>query len=62
MVCATMDDMKKTAPLSHRLPPDLKEALQRLADADSRSLTNYIELVLKRHVAAEKKRGGHGHG
>jgi predicted transcriptional regulator len=33
-----------------RLTPDLKEELQRLADADRRSLTNYIEVVLQDHV------------
>jgi len=35
---------------SMRLDPDLKQRLQALADADRRSLTNYIELVLERHV------------
>ena len=39
-----------------RLDPELKSALQRLADADRRSLTNYIETVLVKHVEAEKKR------
>lgn len=43
--------MRKTVPLSHRLDPDLKEKLQRLADADRRSLTNYIEIVLEKHVS-----------
>lgn len=44
----------RTAPFSMRLTPDLKEELQRLADADRRSLTNYIELVLEDHVAKAK--------
>lgn len=49
--------MKKTVPLSHRLDPELKEKLQRLADADRRSLTNYIEIVLEKHVAEFEKAG-----
>jgi len=52
--------MAKTVPLSHRLKPELKAELQRLADADRRSLTNYIEVVLEQHVAdvKSKRRGG----
>jgi predicted transcriptional regulator len=46
--------MAKTVPLSHRLDPELKAELQRLADADRRSLTNYIEIVLEDHVAKNK--------
>jgi predicted transcriptional regulator len=45
--------MTRTAPFSMRLPPDLKERLQQLADRDHRSLTNYIEVLLLQHV--EKK-------
>jgi len=42
--------MKKTTPMSFRPDPDLKAELQRLAEADRRSLTNYIEMILVRHV------------
>lgn len=38
--------MVKTAPFSMRIDPDLKAKLQKLADADDRSLTNYIERKL----------------
>ena len=38
--------MAKTVPFSMRLPPDLKEALQKRAAAERRSLTNYIETLL----------------
>jgi len=48
--------MNKTLPFSMRLDPELKAKLQKLADADRRSLTNYIELVLEKHVEGEKKR------
>lgn len=40
-----------------RLPPELKDALQKLADADNRSLTNYVETLLRQHVEAAQKRG-----
>jgi predicted transcriptional regulator len=46
--------MIRTAPFSMRLPPDLKAELQALADRDRRSLTNYIEGVLLRHLEREK--------
>jgi hypothetical protein len=39
-----------------RLSPELKAELQRLADADRRSLTNYIEILLEDHVKAKGKR------
>jgi hypothetical protein len=42
--------MAKTVPLSHRLDPELKAELQRLADADRRSLTNFIEIILIDYV------------
>lgn len=48
--------MKRTAPFSMRLDPELKDALQGLAEADHRSLTNYIENVLRQHVAAANRR------
>jgi predicted transcriptional regulator len=48
--------MAKTVPMSHRLKPELKAKLQRLADADRRSLTNYVELVLEKHVEEGHKR------
>jgi predicted transcriptional regulator len=44
---------KKTLPLSMRLDPQLKEALQRLADRDRRTLTNFIEAKLWEIVEAE---------
>ncbi len=48
--------MAKTAALSFRIEPELKEALQQLATADDRTLANYIERVLKEHVEAVSKR------
>lgn len=40
--CATM----KTTPFSMRLPPELKARLQEMADAERRSLSNFIETKL----------------
>ena len=42
--------MKKTAPLGIRIRPDLKAALEALAEADKRSLSGYVEIVLQDHV------------
>jgi len=47
--------MQKTAPFSMRLEPDLKAQLQRLAEQEYRSLTNYVETVLRKHVAEQKR-------
>jgi predicted DNA-binding protein len=37
-------------PTSIRLPPEIKNALQRRATAEDRSLASYILRVLKAHV------------
>ena len=37
------------------LLPDVKDALVKLAKADNRSLLNYIETLLTRHVEEKKK-------
>jgi predicted transcriptional regulator len=46
--------MKKTAPLSIRITPDLKEALETLAAADRRPLSSYVQLALEEHVARQQ--------
>lgn len=48
--------MAKTVPFSMRLDPDLKEELQKMADADRRSLTNFVEVKLWEIVGQGKKR------
>jgi hypothetical protein len=45
----------KSAPLSVRLTHVLMDELQRLADADRRSLASYVEIVLQDHVKAANK-------
>ncbi len=44
--------MSKIAVVSFRIEPVLKEALERAAKANRRSLANYLEIVLSDHVAA----------
>ena len=36
--------------------PELKEALMKLAKADKRSLLNYIEILLEKHVKEHGKK------
>jgi predicted transcriptional regulator len=49
--------MTKTLPFSMRLDPELKAALQKLADKENRSLTNYVETQLRRIVAESEGTG-----
>ncbi len=42
--------------LSMRLPPDLKAELQKLADKENRTLTNFIETKLREIVAREPRK------
>jgi hypothetical protein len=43
--------------MSFRIRTDIKEALQKLANADRRTLSSYVELALERHIieAGKKK-------
>lgn len=45
--------MAKTERLQIRITPELKAQLQRLAEADGRTLSNYVEMLIK--AAAEKR-------
>jgi len=40
--------------VSFRIRADIKDALQKLADADRRSLSSYIELALEKHILAQQ--------
>ena len=46
--------MTKTERLQIRLTPEMKEQLQALADAENRTVSNYIENLIKRELAAKK--------
>lgn len=49
--------MTKTLPFSMRLDPELKAALQEMADEENRSLTNFVETQLRKIVAERKGTG-----
>ena len=39
-----------------RIPEELRDALQALADADKRTLANYVQMVLEAHVEGQNAR------
>jgi predicted transcriptional regulator len=45
--------MAVTPTLTLRLNPELREALEKLAERDRRKLTQYVQKVLADHVARE---------
>lgn len=47
--------MTKTERLQIRITPELKDKLQALADAENRTISNYIENLIKREI--EKREG-----
>ena len=47
---------KLGTPISLRIEPEIREALQQFADDDERTLSSYIARLLRQHV--EAKRGG----
>jgi predicted transcriptional regulator len=53
-IAGTTAMSNRTSPFSMRLPPDMKAKLQKMADRDRRSLTNYIEVVLQQHIEREE--------
>lgn len=46
--------MTKTERLQIRITPDLKAQLQELADAENRTISNYIENLIKRELEQKK--------
>jgi len=49
--------MRRTDPICFRMKAEIKQPLERLAKADRRSLSQYIELALEAHIeVAERKR------
>jgi hypothetical protein len=47
--------MTKSAVVNIRLEPSLKADLEKLAAADNRTLSGYIELLLRQHVKKKTK-------
>jgi uncharacterized protein (DUF1778 family) len=48
--------MNKDERIAIRLTKDMKDKIEKLADADSRSLSNYIIKVLSEHIKNSKAR------
>ena len=42
--------MTKTERLQIRISPELKQQLQRLAEAEGRTVSNYVEQLIKREL------------
>lgn len=40
--------------LNMKMDPKIKEEIQKLAKQDNRTMANYIETILKRHVEEKK--------
>jgi predicted transcriptional regulator len=47
--------MKRDTSVNVRLTSELREELQRLAEANKRTLSDYIRLLLEEHVEAQKE-------
>jgi len=47
----------ESPPLRVRLPQEMMEAIRKLAEADERTVSNYIRKVLKEHIDSRKKGG-----
>ena len=43
----------KTERLQIRVTPELKAQLQKLADADGRNVSNYVELLIKKELQSK---------
>jgi predicted DNA-binding protein len=46
--------MAKTERLQIRISPDMKSELQKLAEADGRTVSNYIEQLIKNAIEQKK--------
>ncbi|HXF55295.1 MAG TPA: ribbon-helix-helix protein, CopG family [Hyphomicrobiaceae bacterium] len=51
-----MERRKKLDPISIRLDPDVKAALEELAKEDERSLSSYINRALRQHIEAVRRK------
>jgi predicted DNA-binding protein len=47
--------MKRNTSVNIRMTEELREDLQRLADANKRTLSDYVRLLLEEHVEAQKE-------
>jgi predicted transcriptional regulator len=47
--------MKRNTSVNVRMTEDLRASLQRLADANKRTLSDYIRLLLEEHVGTQER-------
>jgi predicted transcriptional regulator len=47
--------MSRTATITFRITPELKKRLQSFAEAERRSMSQLIEIILEEYVAAQAK-------
>lgn len=52
-----MGAKNKEVTVSFRATPEMKEELEKLAEQESRTLSNYLILVLKKHILEQEERG-----
>jgi hypothetical protein len=57
MECVAAMPTNQKPIVSFRIRADIKDALQKLATEDRRSLSSYIELALERHIEAKQPGG-----
>jgi predicted DNA-binding protein len=48
--------MKRDTSVNVRLTSEMRDELQKLADANKRTLSDYIRLLLEEHVEAQRER------
>jgi hypothetical protein len=49
------DDERRTAAIGFRVRPSVKAELERLAKAERRPLSNYLEVLVEEHVEAKRQ-------
>jgi predicted transcriptional regulator len=49
--------MKRATSVNIRMTDELRGELQRLAEANKRTLSDYIRIVLEEHAEAQRERG-----
>jgi hypothetical protein len=52
------EDEKRTEWVGIRMKPSTRAALERLAKADKRKLSPYLEILIEEHLAAKKAESG----
>jgi mRNA-degrading endonuclease RelE of RelBE toxin-antitoxin system len=54
-MAASDDNEQRTAAIGIRVKPSVKAELERLAKAQHRPLSNYLQVLLEEHIEAKKQ-------